>query len=166
MKNVTLLLHNIRSVHNVGSIFRTAECLGISRIVLSGVSPTPLDRFGRKRKDLAKVALGAEDMVPWEVVTDSDEFVQDFKKKGGMVIVVEQDPRSVDYKKAAEMLEKGKGGKRGAPTLVVFGSEVRGAPRTHLDLADIIAEIPQSGLKESLNVAVAAGIVLFSWFDR
>ncbi|MBI5126308.1 MAG: TrmH family RNA methyltransferase [Candidatus Taylorbacteria bacterium] len=165
MNNVTLLLHDIRSVHNVGSIFRTAECLGVTKIVVSGVTPAPIDRFEKKRADFAKVALGAEDMVPWEIITDAKEYIEAFKQgrlsgmtEKGFVIVLEQDQKSVDYKKVEVPVN--------TPVLVVLGNEVSGAPQEHLNLANVIAEIPQAGLKESLNVSVAAAIVLFRWFDN
>ena len=74
-KNVSILLHNIRSVHNVGSIFRTADCAGVNSIILSGHTPTPLDRFGQPRGDIAKVALGAEKTVAWEYVADPVEAI-------------------------------------------------------------------------------------------
>ena len=66
MRKISILLHDIRSVHNVGSIFRTADAFGVSKIYISGITPAPRDRFGRMRADIAKVALGAEQTVPWE----------------------------------------------------------------------------------------------------
>ena len=78
---IYLLLDNIRSVHDVGSIFRTAETLGISKIYCAGTTPVPVDRFGRKRKDFAKVSLGAEDMVSWEYVTSCSSCKKTSKRK-------------------------------------------------------------------------------------
>ena len=112
---VRLLLDDIRSVHNVGSIFRTAETLGISMIYCVGTTPTPTDRFGRKRKDLAKVALGAEDMVAWEYVEKAAESVKRLKKEGFEVVALEQASNSIDYKKI----------KVPQKALIILGNEVR-----------------------------------------
>ncbi len=78
---IHILLDNIRSVHNVGSIFRTAECVGVSKIYCVGTTPVPIDRFGRKRKDFAKVSLGAEDMVSWEHL-DENQVGAKIKQSG------------------------------------------------------------------------------------
>jgi tRNA G18 (ribose-2'-O)-methylase SpoU len=153
---IVLLLDNIRSVHNVGSIFRTAETLGISKIYCVGTTPAPVDRFGRKRKDLAKVALGAEDFTEWEHVDKAEATVKGYKRKGYEVVALEQDNESVDYKKI----------KMEADSLVILGSEVEGVSKSLLRLADVIVEIPMKGKKESLNVSVAAGIFLFRLFDK
>jgi tRNA G18 (ribose-2'-O)-methylase SpoU len=144
---ISLLLHDIRSVYNVGSIFRTADAFGVARIYLSGYTPTPIDRFGRKRADVAKVALGAEDSVAWRRLEGSPlEFIKKYKIKDNVVIIaLEQDPRSVDYRH-------------------VIGNEIGGISRDILDHTDIIAEIPMRGTKESLNVSVAAGVALFGMF--
>src|ERR1035438_3540943 len=100
-QGVRLLLDNIRSVHNVGSIFRTAETLGISKIYCVGTTPVPIDRFGRKRKDFAKVALGAENMIPWKYVEESKvvELIKKLKIEGFKIIAIEQAKNSIDYKK-------------------------------------------------------------------
>ena len=154
---IFLLLDNIRSVHNVGSIFRTAETLGVSRIYCVGTTPVPMDRFGRKRKDFAKVSLGAEDMIPWEHIEASKvvELVEKIKCEGFKIVALEQAKNSVDYKKV----------KTGSKTLVILGNEVDGVSKNLLDLSDVIAEISMKGKKESLNVSVSAGILLFRLFD-
>jgi 23S rRNA (guanosine2251-2'-O)-methyltransferase len=146
-----LLLPDIRSVHNVGSIFRTADCAGVGRIFLAGTTPAPLDRFGRKRKDFAKVALGAEDTVPWESANDPLALIKVLKKRGVQIVALEQSTKAVDYK---ALIPK-------KPMLLVLGNEVEGVSRELLALADSIIEIPQRGKKESLNVSVAAGIALY-----
>lgn len=153
---VFILLHNIRSVHNVGSMFRTSDALGISKIYLTGHTPTPVDRFGNKRKDVAKVALGAEESVPWEYQEDPVLLVQELKKKGIKILAVEQDERAVDYKTV----------KVQEPTLFIFGNEVNGVTEELLSLSDTIAAIPMSGKKESLNVSVSFGIALFGMLNR
>lgn len=150
-KEVFVVLHNLRSAHNVGSIFRTAEAAGISKIYLTGYTPGPLDRFGRGRKDVAKSALGAEKMVPWESVKNINIFIKDLKNKKFTIIAVEQSPKSVDYKKVK--LKK--------KTVIILGNEVTGLPESILKKCDSIAEILMRGKKESLNVAVAAGVFLF-----
>ncbi|MDE2188290.1 MAG: TrmH family RNA methyltransferase [Patescibacteria group bacterium] len=156
-RDTRLFLDNIRSVHNAGSIFRTAETIGVSKIYCGGTTPVPTDRFGRKRADFAKVALGAEEMIPWEHVTDDRtiRLVSELKKEGFTVIALEQAKNSVDYKTI-------KADKR---TLVILGNEVGGVSSELLKLADVVAEIPLIGQKESLNVSVAAGVFLFRLFD-
>lgn len=152
MQEVAVLLHNIRSVHNVGSIFRTADAAGVSRIFLSGYTPTPIDRFGAARKDLSKVALGAEKSVPWEYKKQPFGILAKLREKGWRIVGVEQDKRAIDYRKFHE---------RGR-TLLIFGNEVRGISPALRNTCDELIEIPMHGKKESLNVSVAAGIVLFS----
>jgi len=154
--DIRLLLDNIRSVYNTGSIFRTAETLGISKIYCVGITPTPVDRFGRKRRDFAKVALGAEDMVAWEHVGSAGILVRRLKKEGFSAIALEQADESVDYKKV----------RRRRKMLIVLGNEVKGVSDNILGLADKVAEIPVKGNKESLNVSVAAGIFLFWLIDQ
>ena len=151
--DIRLLLDDIRSVHNVGSIFRTAECAGISKIYCAGTTPAPLDRFGRKRPDFAKVALGAEDLISWEHLNQSAvlRLIKALKKQGFKVVSLEQDPSSVDYHKI----------KATKKMLVILGNEVGGVSKPLLRLSDQIAEIPLKGKKESLNVSVAAGVFLF-----
>jgi len=143
-----VVLDNIRSVYNVGSIFRTSDALGIDTLYLCGVTPTPLDRFGRVRKDLAKVALGAEKDIAWEYMKNTSTILKKLKKDGFTIIVIEQDKRSVDLKKV----------KAKYPIALVMGNEVSGVDKKIMKLADFIAEIPMVGKKESLNVSVAFGI--------
>ena len=151
-----LLIHDIRSVYNVGALFRTADAVGISRIIISGYSPTPIDRFGRERNDFVKCALGSEKVVPWEYIEMPHEKILDLKKSGFHVIGLEQDERSVDYKQV----------KKTDKMLFILGTETTGVPKDLLDLCDTIAEIPMQGMKESLNVSVAAGILLYRVIDR
>ncbi len=150
-KEVYVLLHNIRSTHNVGSIFRTADALGITKIYLSGFTPTPIDKFGRNRKDITKVALGAEKSLDWEYLGNPEKTIKDLKKTGVMVVGIEQAKDSVDYKKI----------KINQPSLFVVGNEVDGVEKNILKICDVVAEIPMMGEKESLNVSVAFGVALF-----
>ncbi len=151
MKNNILILHNIRSVENVGAMFRTADAVGIDKIYLTGYTPTPLDRFGRKRKDLAKSALGAEEFVEWEQKKSISALLAKLKKESYLIIGIEQAKNSVDYKKV----------KTKNKNVFIVGAEVEGLPKSILKKCDIIVEIPMKGKKESLNVSVALGIVLF-----
>lgn len=150
MKKNILILHNIRSNHNVGSLFRTADAAGIEEIILSGYTPTPLDRFGREVKEIYKTALGAEKTISWKKMTfkKAIEFAQRQKLK---VVAIEQDKSATDYKKI-----KIKNG-----VAFVLGNEVNGISKKELKFCDAIVEIPMKGGKESLNVAVAGGIAIF-----
>jgi len=153
----SIMLHNIRSVQNVASIFRLAECFGVERIYLSGITPGPLDRFGRPREDFEKVSLGTEKIVLWERIEDVNRLVESYKKDG-VVIALEQSPNSVDYKKV--VIEEGK------KYLLIPGREVDGLEQVILRMADIVAEIPQYGQKESLNIFSATSIVVARFFDK
>src|SRR3989338_6106574 len=146
-----IILHNIRSVLNVGSIFRTADAAGVEKIYLTGFTPAPIDRFGRKRRDFEKSALGAEKTVLWEQKEDILPLLNELKAEGFLVLGVEQSPQAKDYKEIRVE----------SPIAFVFGNEVLGLPPEILAACDIIAEIPMHGAKESLNVSVALGIALF-----
>ncbi len=153
------VLHNIRSVYNVGSMFRTADGAGIEKMYLCGVTPTPLDRFGRPRKDMAKVALGAERNVSWEYYASTTRLLDGLKKEGYLIFAVEQDPRSVSVLRFG--LQNVSRPNLDAHIALVFGDEVRGLSSAILRRADTILEIPMFGKKESLNVSVAFGIVAY-----
>jgi 23S rRNA (guanosine2251-2'-O)-methyltransferase len=148
-----ILLHNIRSIHNVGSIFRTADAAGITKIFLSGYTPTPVDRFGREVKELTKVSLGGELSVKWEYVKSPISLINKLKKQDIKIIALEQHDTSIDYKKVKI--------KKAEQVLFIVGNEVDGVPKNILKMCDIISEIPMLGKKESLNVAVSFGIALF-----
>ena len=147
-----ILLHNVRSTHNVGSIFRTADAAGAQRIFLTGYTPRPTDRFGRTQKNIAKTALGAEKTVAWEYGLSAPRLIKRLKQEGWRIVGVEQDARSTDYSLI----------RANRRIVFVFGNEVRGLSKQILDMCDEIIEIPMRGKKESLNVSVAAGIILFS----
>lgn len=146
-----LVLNNLRSVYNVGSLFRTADAAGVDHVYLVGVTPGPVDRFGRARKDFHKTALGAEEVVPWSAHENLTEAVSLLKKEGYTVVAVEQHPDSIPYRDLP-CFEK---------VAYVLGEETQGIPADELALCDHIVEIPQRGVKESLNVSVAGGVVLF-----
>lgn len=151
-----VLLHNIRSTHNVGSIFRTADAAGVSQVFLTGYTPTPLDKFGRAQKDIAKTALGAEQYIPWEYTKSPAALVKKLRREGWTIVGIEQDPRAKDYR---SFRVKGK-------VLFVFGNEVLGLSKQLRGTCDEIIEIPMHGKKESLNVSVTAGIILFSCISK
>ncbi len=150
-KESAVILHNIRSNHNVGSIFRTSDAAGVTEIILSGYTPTPLDRFGRDVKEISKTALGAQMSIPWKKVKSAKKEILRLKKENFVIIAIEQAKNSVDYKKV----------KTKNKTVFIVGNEVDGLPKDILDLCDVVAEIPMKGKKESLNVSVAFGIALF-----
>jgi len=202
MKECILILDNIRSVANVGSIFRTADCLGVSKIVLAGITPRPTDRFGRKRRDFAKVSLGAEKTVEWEYVKSFVAVYKKLKSDDCGILAVEQDKRSIPYydyrpvsRSLSRTVEVGKVALAPRQTrdkcALIFGEETKGLPKSVLDKCDKILEIPmrdamvqqvhhpknlkgkalrsfgktqgrQAQGKESLNVSVAAGIVVYN----
>lgn len=150
-----LALDNIRSTHNVGSIFRTSDAIGINKIYLCGVTPAPIDRFGRERKDIAKVALGAEKSLVWECISDIKQLIKTMKKQGYKIIALEQHDNAIDYK---DLKIEGK-------NLLILGEETKGIKKDVLEMCDHIVEIPMKGNKESLNVSVATGILLYSLLD-
>lgn len=153
-----LILDNIRSTHNVGSIFRTADAAGVGMIYLIGTTPTPIDQFGRKRKDIAKTSLGAEDVISWKYSKTILPVISKLKKAGYVIVSLEQSIKSVDYTKAAKLL-------KGKPIVLILGNEVDGVSQKALEKSDYIVEIPMKGVKESLNVSVATGIALFRLLD-
>lgn len=161
-RDVRVLLHDIRSVHNVGSMFRTSDAAGVSHLYLSGYTPTPLDRFKRPRTDLAKVALGAEQNILWTALSPEESptnLITELKKTGFKVVAVEQDARAVDYKIVAA--DFARTSDKAQNILLIFGNEVEGVSKEILELCDVVAEIPMAGKKESLNVSVSFGIALF-----
>ncbi len=151
-KDIYLILHNIRSLHNVGAVFRTGDATGVKKIYLTGYTPTPLDRFEKIRPEIKKTALGAEKFVKWEHCKNISTLLKKLKKEKIRLIAVEQDSKAINYKNL----------KINYPLALIFGNEVRGLSQQILKKCDKIVEIPMHGKKESLNVSVAAGIVLFS----
>jgi tRNA G18 (ribose-2'-O)-methylase SpoU len=146
-----LILPDIRSAINIGAIFRTADAVGIDKIYLVGCTPRPNDQFGRIQKDIAKSALGAETWIPWEYKETLIPLINNLKKNGYKIIAIEQDKKSIDYRKV-KVSEK---------TAIIMGPEVDGLNKKILDKCDEIVEIPMYGKKESLNVSVACGVALF-----
>lgn len=153
-----LILHNIRSAENVGSMFRTADAFGIKKMYLTGYTPSPVDRFNRPVTKIAKAALGAEKTVPWEV-GNINEVVAKLKATQIRIIGLEQDPRAsalTDYVQHPGVAQLG----------LVVGNEVGGIEDEVRGLCDDLVEIPMLGMKESLNVSVATGIALYALTSR
>jgi tRNA G18 (ribose-2'-O)-methylase SpoU len=152
LKTAVLILDNLRSVENTASIFRTADGLGVSKIYLIGTTPAPLDRFGRKRADFAKVALGAEETVEWRYGAEIGSVIAELREQGFAIISLEQSGKSVDLKgcRAPELFA------------LIVGNEVEGVSQTALDASDVVVEIEMKGKKESLNASVSAGIALYA----
>lgn len=142
-----VIAHNIRSLHNVGSIFRTADSFGVDKVYLTGYTGTPPD------SKISKVALGAEEYVPWEQSKSLVRLVKKLRAEGVRIAVLEN---NVKYQTIS--LEK-YGPK--FPLALILGEETKGNTKKILDLADDILEIPMHGQKESLNVSVACGIALY-----
>lgn len=154
-QDIRILLHNIRSAHNVGAIFRTSDAIDVFHIYLSGYSPLPIDRFNRPVKEIAKTALGGEHAIPWSGIKNPTRLITTLQSEGFTIVAIEQDARAIDYK---QFHPKGK-------TLILVGNEVRGLSEAMKQRADTIIEIPMHGKKESLNVSVAFGIAMFRMFD-
>lgn len=148
---VFVILHDIRSSENVGSIFRTADAAGVSKIYLTGYTPAPRDRFGRTNAKLAKASLGAEEFVSWERFENIFELIVALHADTVRIVAVEQDSCALPYTEE----------KISGDVAFVFGNEVTGVPKNILDMCDAIVEIPMHGKKESLNVSVAAGVILY-----
>jgi tRNA G18 (ribose-2'-O)-methylase SpoU len=144
---IVLILDNVRSAHNTGSAFRTADAFGIDRIYLGGITPVP------PSPELRKVALGAEEVVPFEHCADVPSLIRRLKAEGYTAVAVEQTVNSVklDSFKPAD----------GARYALVFGNEVEGVQQEVVDECDFSLEIPQKGTKHSLNVSVSVGVVLW-----
>lgn len=150
-----VILVNIRSLHNVGSIFRTADAAGIEKIYLTGYTPTPIDKFGSRRAQIAKVALGAELVVSWEYCYSATALIDKLKKQGFQILAVEQSSKSVPFNKIKLTV------KEREKSVLIMGNEVKGLSPAILKRANKILEIPMYGEKESLNISVAFGIVAY-----
>lgn len=155
MRQIALILNNIRSNQNVGSIFRTADAAGVYKIYICGYTPAPIDKFERVNRALSKASLGAEKFVEWEKVSNFSVAVKKLKQDGFRVIAVEQNKKAIDYRKIKKSVASSQ------YLVFVLGNEVKGLSEKDLSLCDMIVEIPMKGKKESLNMAVAAGIVLY-----
>lgn len=154
---IVVIAHNIRSTHNVGSIFRTCEGFGVSRLILSGYTPAPTfendDRLPHIAEKLTaqihKTALGAEALVPFDYQPEPD--LLGLKQKGYTLVALEQEAKSIPLRHF----------KSPSKVALLLGEEVHGVTHELLSLCDHIVEIPMAGTKESFNVSVATGIALY-----
>jgi len=146
-KKIYLILPNIRSAHNVGAMFRVADCFGIEKVFLSGYTPTP-----EGKRKIEKVALGAEKWVQWEQVDDTTELIRELKERDFEIVGLEKTETSVNIDKA-NFTDK---------IALIVGEEVSGMDLDLVDLCDQVVHIPMYGKKSSLNVSVAAGVALHS----
>lgn len=144
-----LLLDNIRSILNVGALFRTCDGAGFEKIVLTGFTPTP------PRKEITKTAIGAENFVAWEYYKNPVEYIQDLQDQDYKVFVLEQTPESIDFKSVASMEHEN--------ICLILGNEIEGVRKELRDIADYCIEIPMLGQKQSLNVATAGGICMYQF---
>jgi tRNA G18 (ribose-2'-O)-methylase SpoU len=144
---IVLVLDNIRSAHNVGSAFRSADAFGVDKLWLCGISAAP------PSPEIHKSALGAEDAVPWEHAADTLSVVRQLRAEGYTLIAVEQTVHSVKLGTFRP--------EPGHKYALVFGNEVEGVSQDVVDASDFALEIPQRGTKHSLNVSVSVGVVLW-----
>jgi tRNA G18 (ribose-2'-O)-methylase SpoU len=149
-----VLLDNIRSAWNVGSIFRSADGFGFTHAYLCGISPTP---DGPAGEAVQKTSLGAEDSVPWSYHKDALRLVRGLKREGWQIIGLEEDPRGIPIDQVRTTV-----GKRGIESVLIVGNEVTGIDPGLLDLCDEIATIPMRGAKKSLNAAIAFGVAAYA----
>ena len=154
-QRVVVLLDNIRSLYNTGSIFRTADATGVERVVLCGITPRP-DQGGRQRRAIAKTALGAEDVVPWEYQPDTRTALEGLIANGYHQVAVETSPDAVDLFEWTPTW----------PVCLVFGHERDGVSTDLTGHFDAVIRIRMLGRKRSLNVATAAGVVLYELLRR
>ena len=144
------LVENVRSAYNVGAMFRTADGAGVAKLFLCGISARPPHR------EIHKVALGAEETVPWEYHPDSQTVLEELKQQQVQVVVLESHTESLPYDSAPYRF----------PLCLVVGHELRGASREAIGAADLLVKIPMLGMKTSLNVAVAYGIAAYEIIKR
>ncbi len=142
--SIILLAYNIRSLWNVGSLFRSCDCFAVEKLILAGYTATP------PRREISKTALGAEEWIPWEHAPDAANVLQQLRSEGWTIVALEQSITSTSLEK---YIPPGR-------TCLIVGHEVLGVPQELLALCDDVLEIPMLGKKNSLNVAVAAGIAL------
>ncbi len=139
----------------MGSIFRTSDGAGVAKIYITGYTPAPIDRFGRENTEIAKTSLGATHTVPYEVVEGITSVIRGLKEAGVQIVAVEQTDRAVNYTRF----------EYDGDVAFIFGNEITGVEKEVLEASDFHIQIPMSGAKESLNVSVCAGIILFHYRD-
>jgi len=152
MRNCTIILHNVRSMHNVGAVFRNADAFGIQKLYLTGFTPTP------PRPEISKTAIGAEKFVEWDQFGEAVPLINRLKEENTYIVGVEQTTKSVDLPDFTPPKQKKLG--------LVFGNEVTGIPEDLYSHLDTFVEIPQYGNKHSLNVSVTTGIFLYGILQK
>ncbi len=148
---IVVILDNVRSMHNVGSVFRTSDGFAIEKIYLCGFTPQPPHR------DIQKTALGATETVAWEYAQNTTDIILNLKKDNYKIFAIEQVTNSIMLNSFTNDWQK---------SAVIFGNEVDGVSNEALAICDGAIEIPQLGTKHSLNISVAAGIVLWKLFEQ
>ena len=143
---IVVLLDNVRSLHNVGSVFRTCDAMAVEKLYLGGITAKPPHR------EIQKTAIGATESVKWEHIDHTESVVLKYKSLGYRIIAVEQTVNSMSLTKYKWNDEK---------TMIIFGNEVDGVQQNIIDMADLSIEIPQWGTKHSFNISVSAGIILW-----
>lgn len=159
MRQIALIIHNVRSAHNVGSMLRTAEGLGVELVFMTGYTPYPSAPADQRLPHLAssvsrkidKTALGAQKHLKWQPQPDLSKLLDRLKSQGYEIAALEQTPKAIELNKF----------KPSAKLVLIVGNEVGGLPAAVLKLADAQVQIPMSGKKESFNVAVAAAIAMY-----
>ncbi len=149
---LVVVLDNIRSLNNIGSVFRTSDALSVEKIFLCGISGTP------PNKDIHRTALGAEGSVVWEYFEKTTDAIVNLKANGYKVISLEQTVNSIDL--------MGYQPKQGMKYALIFGNELRGVEQEVINISDECIEIPQFGTKHSFNIAVSVGIVLWDFVTK
>lgn len=150
-KSIHLILHNIRSLYNIGSMFRSADAFGVEKIYLSGYSAYPP---GRQMRKISKTALGAQDCVSWEYVHSIFGLMKILREKRISLVALENNTKNISTVHLSKFIPK-------YPLALVIGNEVRGISTGILQKCDACVEIPMRGKKESLNVSVAVSIALY-----
>jgi tRNA G18 (ribose-2'-O)-methylase SpoU len=147
---VVVLCDDIRSLHNIGAIFRTADGAFVEKIYLCGISGKP------PRNEIRKTSLGAEESVPWEYAKDAENVVSDLKLKGYQIVALEHTDSSIDYRKADYKF----------PLCLIVGHEFHGVSDNIVEKADMAIDLPMRGIKQSLNVSVAFGIAVYEIINK
>ena len=145
--SIIVLLDNVRSLNNIGSVFRTCDAMGVKKVYLCGITATPPHR------EIRKTAIGASESIDWEYAENALEIIKKYKKLKYSLIAVEQTSKSISLENYSHNMEE---------TLLIFGNEIDGVSQNLIDQCDISLEIPQYGTKHSMNISVTTGIVLWT----
>ena len=149
---IKVILDNIRSAHNVGSIFRTCDAFLIDEIILCGITASP------PNKEIRKTALGSTDSVTWSYFENTKQAIQELKKEKFQIISIEQADKSTRLEDFNVNSKK--------KYALIFGNEIKGVNQKLIDMSDVVVEIPQFGTKHSFNVSVSVGIVIWDFFSK